>query len=151
MSKCFAFPFFAVIFLSESFTPCFQMCVFLDRIVKKKKKDERKNQSIYASSLVVNPKWQKLCTSRIALSRTLTWLARVNSEKKQAESASLQCDHWETLQRSNSSTCTNTRAKTQCRQLPHTHKHCILHNALQSAFVVNIWCLIYTLKSICLP
>lgn len=33
------------------------MCVFLDRIVKKKKKkDERKNQSIYASSLVVNPK-----------------------------------------------------------------------------------------------
>lgn len=32
------------------------MCVFLDRIVKKKKKEERKNPSIYASSLVVNPK-----------------------------------------------------------------------------------------------
>lgn len=105
------------------------MCVFLDRIVKKKKKNtkEKNQQSIYASLLVVEPKWQKLCTSRIALSRTLTWLARVNSEKKQAESASLQCDHWETSQRSNCSTCTNTRAKTQCRQLPHTHKHCILH------------------------
>lgn len=56
MSKCFSFPFFAVIFLSESFTPCFQMCVFGPNCKKKKKKDERKNQSIYASSLVVNPK-----------------------------------------------------------------------------------------------
>lgn len=60
MSKCFSFPFFAVIFLSESFTPCFQMCVcvcfWTELLKKKKKKDERKNQSIYASSLVVNPK-----------------------------------------------------------------------------------------------
>lgn len=94
-------------------------------------------------------RWQKLSTSRIALSRDWTWLARVNSEKKYSSLArqSAVCP-WGDLVRSSCSTCINT--KTQCGQTLHTAgdigKQCVVENevdtALRLEFAVKSWCTI---------
>ena len=64
--------------------------------------------------------WEKLSASTIALSRTQTRRARVNSEKKYSSpvSQSEVCPWGQRLQRSSCSTCINT--KTQWGQPPHT-------------------------------
>lgn len=85
---------------------------------------------------------EKLSASTIALSRTQTRLARVNSEKKFSSlvSQSAVCPWGQLLQRSSCSTCINT--KTQWGQPPHTagdiRKHRVGQNEVDTALQLDV-------------